>query len=617
MARPSGHAARALTRAQAECVTRAHALRARGATLEALELGFALRQEAPDAADAHLLLGMCLADTGRPEDADRAFANARALAPDSEVVALNVATWMRRRGRSREAIRLLDEGPPTARIARLRGVLHLECGAPLDARAAFEHALALEPASADAWHGLANARRAVGALEEAEAALARATDVDPRYVPAWINRGAVLRQLGRLEPALACFRRAGTLGHDSPETADAIHGLLQDLGRPADALAGARALVASRPDFVPGQESLAHLLWEHGTALAPGDDPLGVFRAAARAQAGHRPLQLAFVRALIQAQRLDDALSWLQGLPREVPDDPVLDWLTADVLDRMGRDGASARFASAHRHLGDRSTAFLNAHARHALRTRRPDLARDCAQRALALDPDNQEAWGHLGIVWRLLGDPREHWLFDYDRLVADLPVEPPPGYADLPAFLDALRATLEALHRAAGEPMAQSVRNGSQTPGRLFGRDDPVLRDAETTLRAAVDAWVAGLPRDPRHPFLRRNTGRARITGAWSVRLASSGRHANHIHDDGWMSSAFYVALPPSVGRHADPSRAGWLQLGQPMDELGLDLPPRRVVRPEAGRLVLFPSYLWHGTVPFDDTHPRLSIAFDLQPVA
>ena len=29
--------------------------------------------------------------------------------------------------------------------------------------------------------------------------------------------------------------------------------------------------------------------------------------------------------------------------------------------------------------------------------------------------------------------------------------------------------------------------------------------------------------------------------------------------------------------------------------------------------RLVLFPSYMWHGTVPFAGDEPRLTVAFDL----
>ena len=37
--------------------------------------------------------------------------------------------------------------------------------------------------------------------------------------------------------------------------------------------------------------------------------------------------------------------------------------------------------------------------------------------------------------------------------------------------------------------------------------------------------------------------------------------------------------------------------------------------VCPELGRLVLFPSYFWHGTLPFRSEQPRLTVAFDVVP--
>jgi hypothetical protein len=37
--------------------------------------------------------------------------------------------------------------------------------------------------------------------------------------------------------------------------------------------------------------------------------------------------------------------------------------------------------------------------------------------------------------------------------------------------------------------------------------------------------------------------------------------------------------------------------------------------VRPEVGLLVLFPSYFWHGTLPFHSEQPRLTVAFDVVP--
>jgi hypothetical protein len=59
----------------------------------------------------------------------------------------------------------------------------------------------------------------------------------------------------------------------------------------------------------------------------------------------------------------------------------------------------------------------------------------------------------------------------------------------------------------------------------------------------------------------------------------------------------------------------AGCLQFGEPPTELGLGLGPRRIIKPRAGRLVLFPSYLWHGTLPFTDDAPRMTVAFDVVP--
>ncbi|HET6912296.1 MAG TPA: putative 2OG-Fe(II) oxygenase, partial [Rhodanobacteraceae bacterium] len=60
-----------------------------------------------------------------------------------------------------------------------------------------------------------------------------------------------------------------------------------------------------------------------------------------------------------------------------------------------------------------------------------------------------------------------------------------------------------------------------------------------------------------------------------------------------------------------------GWLQLGEPGFKTQPPLPPERFVKPEPGLLALFPSYMWHGTIPFsgDDGQSRLTIAFDVVP--
>ncbi|TKS54902.1 tetratricopeptide repeat protein [Luteimonas yindakuii] len=608
-------AMRALTRAQAQRFLEAQRRLQQGDVAGASRIARTLAAEVPDAADAQQLLAMCLAGQGDAAGAQAAFARALALAPHSEVVALNYCAWLRRGGRAREALHVIDSAPATAQTRLQAGSIHLQLGEVEAARTAFSHALDLQPELVQAWHGLASALQAQGELEAADDALQRAIALAPGYAPAWVNRGAVLRMLGRLDAATDCLHQAQALGQDTPEVRNALLGLLQDRGQPAQALAAARELVATAPDFVPAHESLGHLLWEHGDVLAPGEDPFAGFRSAAAARRGHLPLQFAYARALLEAGHAQAALDWLQPLRAGV-DEPALDWLLADALDRLDRLAeAGALYARVARRLGDRHAGFLNARARHAFRSGDLALARDCAERAVRGDPRNQEAWSLLGTAWRLAGDPREDWLFGYEHLVGVVDIDTPPGYDSLAAFLQALDARLAGLHLASREPRAQSVRGGTQTPGRLFGREDPLIGAAEQVLRDAVERWLAGLPHDADHPFLSRLRRSVRFVGSWSVRLRDAGHHANHIHDEGWLSSAFYVALPPTVREASSDSHAGWLQLGQPMDSLGLDLPPRRLIQPQAGRLALFPSYVWHGTLPFADPQPRVTIAFDMQP--
>lgn len=588
-----------------------------GQMQRALDEAEGLAREMPDAADAQQLLGMALSENGQPGRAEQAFQRALSLAPESPVIASNVSAWLLRQGRGEEALAVLAGLPESAPAALQFGLAALQLGEHERARAAFERALRLQPTLAAAWHGLGSALRGLGELEAAEAAFRRNTQLQPEQASAWINLGAVLRLLGRIAEALVCMRHAAALGHAGPELADAINGLLLDAGRPEEALQGARALVSAMPAYVPGLVTLTHLLWEHGEALGEQDDPLAMFVRAAAAQPGHRDMAHGLVRMLLETRRPQQALAALATMRTTFVGDPVLDWFAAEALDALGRHHEAGRlYAGVHRVL-EGSSAFLNARTRHAFRIGDHEQAGAYATGAVALAPGDQEAWANLGTAWRLLGDAREEWLLDYDNLIGELEIEPPVRFTDMEAFLAELGTTLNGLHLAGREPISQSVRHGTQTTGRLFGRDDRILGDTERALRTAVERWLARLPLDPAHPLRARRQDSVRFVGSWSVRLKSSGRHSSHIHNEGWLSSAFYVALPASVREPLHGSQAGWIQFGQPLEELGLDLAPRRVIQPVPGRLVVFPSYMWHGTLPFEDPEPRLTIAFDMQPMA
>ena len=61
-----------------------------------------------------------------------------------------------------------------------------------------------------------------------------------------------------------------------------------------------------------------------------------------------------------------------------------------------------------------------------------------------------------------------------------------------------------------------------------------------------------------------------------------------------------------------------GWLEFGRPPERMCSPTPPEtRSYEPRAGRLILFPSWFWHQTLPFQSEEPRISVAFDVMPKA
>jgi hypothetical protein len=204
-----------------------------------------------------------------------------------------------------------------------------------------------------------------------------------------------------------------------------------------------------------------------------------------------------------------------------------------------------------------------------------------------------------------MTGDPRHGWLEGDPRLV---------GVYDIglsPAELAALADHLRQLHFATAAPLDQSVRCGTQTDGNLLLRAEAPIRDLRQRLLAIVERHVAQLPPpQPGHPTLPTVRTPMRIAGSWSVRLTDAGFHTDHVHPQGWFSSALYLALPETLGG-GGADHAGWLSLGEARD-LVPGLSPQRLIEPQPGRLVLFPSTMWHGTRPFP-AGERLTAAFDI----
>jgi len=443
--------------------------------------------------------------------------------------------------------------------------------------------------------------------EEALAIRLAQAEAEPGVAAHQHNVAARLGDMGRAGEAEAAARRAFALGGDAPETWLVLARALQGQDRHDAAEAAFRETLTRRPDYLDALVDLSQLIWMRTGDADRAREPLN---AAIVRFPGHADLYVARAR-----------LDRFAGVaPQRIHQD-----LIASPVAATG----ALELAAAHAALGfDRDRALAHARAAVAYAPGNPaavqqlveiHLARDEPAAALAIldpllerRPTDQQALAFRHTAWRLAGDPRAMTPADYAGVVAGHVIDTPPGWATLEAYLADLARALGPLHGLTEHPVGQSLRHGTQTSVDLRHSADPAIRAFFTAIDGPIRRHMARLGQGD-DPLRRRNTGHYRLAGCWSVRLRPGGFHTPHFHSKGWLSSACHIALPSVVDGDG---KQGWLAFGAPAFDGVQPLPPEHYEKPEPGRLVLFPSWMWHGTVPFSGTEPRLTIAFDVVPV-
>jgi tetratricopeptide (TPR) repeat protein len=468
------------------------------------------------------------------------------------------------------------------------GMAALETGEEAKALAMLESARAQFPRDPRLWHVSALLYRALGDLAPAIPCCDTAAALSPFDFGIAHLRARVALEAGL--PAVALYERAVAIEPRDSARIGLVEAIQQSLG-PLAAAARLDTMLAGDPGWLEGHSYRAQLASSSGAV-----EQIAVpFERALAARPGDVFLWREYVISLIRAVRYDDALAAIARARAAAGPHPTFDANEAVCVDELGDHARAERLFAP---LADVDEVdLLVRRARNALRLGRPEEAAALLEPKLASDAP--EVAPYLASAWRLCDPERWQWLEGDPRLVSVVDLELPAGLAE--------RA--RALHVAVSEPLHQSVRGGTQTEGHLLVRIEPEIRALRGQLADAVARHIAQLPPfDPAHPTLgKRRDAPVRFAASWSVRLVDGGRHANHFHPEGWFSSALYLAVPPP-----GEAEAGWLVLGEPQAELGLDLAPLRRIEPKPGRLVLFPSTMWHGTRPFA-AGERLTVAFDV----
>lgn len=391
------------------------------------------------------------------------------------------------------------------------------------------------------------------------------------------NLGVIHQAMGLLEEALGDFRAVATL---TPGNAAAHYNLataLHELGRAEDAVSAYRDAIQADPGFAPAHAGLAFVLRSAGRL----QEALCAYEAAIE-RAPQDPQTLAGYGITLQhCGRLSDAAAALQRASTIDPDYPDACTNLADVLVQQGDAIAAVAVCD----------GYLE---------RNPGDSGALAAKAIALNEAGETA-AFAELV-------------DLDRFLAPQSPAPPMGFADIAAFNDALAERMLSHPTLVDAPASHATRNGKHT-GELLGDETPEIAAFQAMVDEAVGRYREALGADRQHPFVV-NAPRAWRLTAWSIVLQGAGGYqAPHIHPSAWLSGVYYVRVPDAAN-NPDSRQAGWIEFGLPSEEFHWTrTPPVRALRPEPGLLVLFPSYVFHRTIPYDTKETRISIAFDVLP--
>ena len=567
----------------------------------------------PGFVEALRLLAGAKQALGDPAAAETLLRRALALDPNWMPTLTTLGELLLGNGRGSEAEPLLQRAaagpPPYPRAALLLARYYNDTGRTGEALAAAAPLCLSGKADAELAAQHIAALAALGRQEEAVAAYRRIMSAAPDNLAAAHALAIALNTAGQPAEAAQVAQRTLARGHQSAALHNTYARSLIAQGALDRAEEALRECLELEPRLIEAQTSLAQLVWMRAGDLGqttaaldqalrrfPGDDTLRAAKAAILQGAGDARAAYACLAPAAARAQAPPMLLIRAGLAA-LEFDPATAVGLAERALRLLPDNTPARnlLAAAQLGVGDARTALTH------------------CERLLADAPDDQYLIALETTAWRLLRDERYAQLCDYRSLVVPFELEVPPPWRDLASFLADVSVSLNRLHDPMGHALLfQSLRHGTETTSDLTRSADPAIRALFSAFEAPIRRYLGHIGQGS-DPLRRRNKGRWRFNGSWSVRLHSSGYHTNHVHPRGWISSACYIELPD--GMSDAQTRDGILTFGEPGIATAPTLAAEYSVRPGVGLLVLFPSYFWHGTVPFRSKQARLTVAFDAVP--
>jgi uncharacterized protein (TIGR02466 family) len=502
----------------------------------------------------------------------QAEAAARALLeryPDAPILHQVLANALAGQEKFSEAVesfqKFVASNPKSAELHFNLAVVLSHAGRLEEAVASYGQAVVLAPRLADAHCNLGTALQALGRFEAAAASYRKVVAIEPGYFEAHGNLGAVLQMQGKLDEAVASYRRALAINPDATGYFN-LGTALRNQGQLGGAIASYRKALAIDPNHAEAASSLGEALFHQGQP----DEAIASYRNALAIEPDHPEANYNLGIFLYDAGELGEAIPCFERSQLRDWRERVLYCLYKTERFDAFRDQFQPLIQSSHT---SPFLATLSAH--HAANFGGDDPCDFCRN--------------PLDFVYHAR----------IDALAA-------PGS---PLLADLLR---DIEHADIAERKQGRLYHGIQSSGNLFHRPEASFKVLASLVKEVIEAYRAHFAAHE-CVFIRAFPIQIAFSSSWYVKMRTGGHLTSHIHETGWLSGSLYLAMPGrETGR--DDGSIEFSTHGDDYPKKRNDF-PTRTIAPGVGDIVLFPSSLFHRTIPFHSSEERVCVAFDVKP--
>ena len=555
--------------------------------------------------------------------------------PSNEQI-INQAFKFHSQGNINEATKqyqnLINQGVMDHRVFSNYGSLLKKIGKFKDAELLLRKATQIKPDLADSHYNLGNILKDLGKFEEAEISTREAIKIKPDFSIAHSNLGIILRNLGKFKEAEISIRKAIDLKPNSSNTHLNLGIILRKLGKFKEAEISTRKAINLKPDFAEAHNNLGIILRK-----------LGNFKEAEISTRKAINLQPDYPNALVNLGiilrdlgNLKEAELFTRKAIRLNPSYSIAYTNLGVILIDIGNKEQAIKCWIKAIELNPKDIIPIKELVLLLCNQKKFELALQY------LSNNNSETCESLHLGCLLSLDREEDFNKKYNELKEKLICN-----ADIGGIIEHAKVIYNKPYNSpfcneaikyikwdkideklfSNEYLSQLINyvtdkktimtnqgilhSGVQTSGNLFTLDYLFIKEMKKVLELKIELY--------KQKF--KNSGQGFIENwpinyelrSWMISMKSGGFLAPHNHEYGWITGSFYLQIPNKDGNKDEGSLAFSYQGPRyPSKEKDFNLTIRNI---ETRDICIFPSSLFHHTIPFASSEDRICFVFDLIP--